>query len=136
MKKLITFVASLLLISTGISQAHSRRQYTLTGTLYDQGHSYGIHLELCVTTSGGNRFASGTYGYNSSSSGKVLEISGWFDGDNLILYTENDKEEFNLHTSNNGRTFTGDWYKYENASAHAPHDSHPNKHLHVKLNMK
>lgn len=113
----------------------SPKDYSYTGSLYNDSNSYGIEMKFTESAAG----IKGRYRYLSMSANKFLPIYGIRSSDGMLqLYTEKGNELFLLQTSNDGSSLMGEWYMYNNAEDLFGDPSHYRfkKHLQVSLQPK
>ncbi|MBQ6762921.1 MAG: DUF3298 domain-containing protein [Bacteroidales bacterium] len=115
--------------------ASAPKDYTYSGSLYNDSNSYGIEMRFTESVAG----IKGRYRYLSMSADKFLPIYGSRSSDGkLHIYTEKGNELFILQPSNGGTSLSGEWYMYNDASElhYDPGHYRWKKHLQVRLQQK
>ena len=117
------------------STSYVWKDYTFTGSLYNDGHSYGIEMELTESIAG----IKGRYRYLSNSPKQFIQLYGFRSSSGQIqLYSKMGKELFILQPSESWTSVTGEWFMYT-SSEELIEDSDRNswkKHLLITLHQK
>ena len=111
------------------------KDYSYSGTLYNDSNSYGIEMKFTESVAG----IKGRYRYLSMSADKFLPIYGVRSSDGVLhIFTEKGNELFLLQASGAASSLTGEWYMYNNAEelSDDPGRYRWKKHLQVSLQPK